>query len=343
VPAVTDSLGMLDAARSLPDQVDAAARTAAALTAPSELGAVSSVLLAASGDDATVARAVAALATTTCRVPLVVREGGELPGFVGPDTLVVAVSWSGAEPDTLAVAREAVTRGARLLVVGGGALAALAADHGAAHLDVGADLPAARAAVAPAVVGLLSALAHVGLVDPALVPVEAVVEQLRRRLDELAGAADPAARLARSVGRTLPIVYGAGPLGSVAAGHWKSRGNQDPKVPAFANSVPALLHDEVAGWAQHGDVTRQVFSVVMLRHDHEHPDDARAMDLVAELCEEVGAGGHEVRAAGKGPLAQLLDLLLVGDVTALRMAEAAGVDPGPVPILDDLARTLAGR
>ena len=112
-------------------------------------------------------------------------------------------------------------------------------------------------------------------------------------------------------------------------------------MPAFAHHVPALLHDELNGWGQHGDVTRQVFTLVLLRHDHEAPHHAAALDAVAEVCQEVVAGVHTVSARGDGPLAQLLDLAMVGDLAALHLAAEAGVDPGPVPAVQDVAR-LAG-
>ena len=49
----------------------------------------------------------------------------------------------------------------------------------------------------------------------------------------------------------------------------------------------------------------------------------------------------EVRASGEGDLAQLLDLALVGDVVALHLADHEGIDPGPVPVVDEIKRVLA--
>ena len=43
---------------------------------------------------------------------------------------------------------------------------------------------------------------------------------------------------------------------------------------------------------------------------------------------------EEVHAEGEGPLAQLFDLILFGDVMSLAMADHAGVDPGPIAALD---------
>jgi glucose/mannose-6-phosphate isomerase len=53
------------------------------------------------------------------------------------------------------------------------------------------------------------------------------------------------------------------------------------------------------------------------------------------------AGIDEVVAEGDGPLAQLLDLALFGDFVSLHRAAQEGLDPGPVPALDDLKAALA--
>ena len=107
------------------------------------------------------------------------------------------------------------------------------------------------------------------------------------------------------------------------------------------NVSPELCHNEVAGWGQHGDVTRQVMTLVTLRHDAEHPQVSRRFDLVADVMREVVADIVEVRAAGDGDLAQLFDLILMGDFVSLHLAGREGIDPGPIPVLGDLKAALA--
>ncbi|MGH9018784.1 MAG: SIS domain-containing protein [Acidimicrobiales bacterium] len=48
----------------------------------------------------------------------------------------------------------------------------------------------------------------------------------------------------------------------------------------------------------------------------------------------------EVRAGGEGDLAQLLDLILVGDFVSLHLAAQEGIDPGPVPVLAEIKDRL---
>jgi glucose/mannose-6-phosphate isomerase len=47
-----------------------------------------------------------------------------------------------------------------------------------------------------------------------------------------------------------------------------------------------------------------------------------------------------VRAEGEGPLAQLLDLVLFGDMLSLHLADDVGIDPGPIPVLDEIKQRL---
>ena len=136
------------------------------------------------------------------------------------------------------------------------------------------------------------------------------------------------------------MVYGAGLSGEVVATRWKGQFNENPKVPSWANRIPELMHNEICGWAQHGDVTRQMISLIALRHDFEHPNVSRRFDFVASVCDEVVADIHTVRAEGDGRLAQLMDLVLQGDLVTLHLAARAGVDPGPIAVLDDLKEWL---
>ncbi len=89
-------------------------------------------------------------------------------------------------------------------------------------------------------------------------------------------------------------------------------------------------------------MTRQVFTLVELRHDEEHPQEARRFDLVRELLAEVVHDVVEVRAIGEGALAQGLDLMLLGDFVSLQLAFQEGIDPGPVDVLVKLKDALAG-
>jgi glucose/mannose-6-phosphate isomerase len=274
-------------------------------------------------------------------VPVVVAKSYELPAFVSDESLVFAVSYSGDTEETIEAVTEAAVQGAMVVAVTtGGELARLAEAWGAPLVPVPSAIPQPRAALGALAIPPLVVLEELGLFPGASQWIDLAVRRLRTRRDELTAAGSLAEKLARHIGRTIPLVYGGG-LGAVAAQRWKTQLNENAKIPAFWNAQPELCHNEIAGWGQHGDLTRQAVTLVALRHDFEHPQVMRRFDVVFRMVDEVVAGIEEVQAGGEGQLAQLLDLILVGDFTSLQLALNEGVDPGPVPALDEIKLALA--
>ena len=193
--------------------------------------------------------------------------------------------------------------------------------------------PAPRTALGALTVPVLLTLSKVGIMPDARTLHSTVrARHWRRRRDALVGPGSPAEEAARLIGRTIPLIYGSeGAEGAVAARRWKTQINENAKTPAFFAVQPELSHNEVAGWGQHGDVTRQVLSLITLRHAGELPQVARRFDLVLEATDEVMANVIPVWAEGDDDIARFFDLALFGDLVSLHMAGREGTDPGPVP------------
>jgi glucose/mannose-6-phosphate isomerase len=331
-----DTLDQFGAVAGLPEQVaDALEALDGGVSGLPGHDDIDNVVVLGMGGSGISGDVLAAVATPTCPVPIVAVKDYELPGFVGGRTMVFAVSCSGDTEETCEAATEAAHAGARLAVVcQGGQLAGLAAEWGVPHVVVPAGIVMPRTAIGALSVPLFVMLEDIGFFPGARQAVAEAVDQLGRRRDELVQPDSMAELLARRIGRTIPLVYGGGPIGAVAASRWKGQVNENAKAPAFANRLPELCHNEAAGWGQHGDVTRQVLTLIQLRHDYEHPQIGRRFELVDELVDEVVGSVHDVQAGGDGPLAQLFDLVFMGDFTSLHMAAQAGVDPGPVAALD---------
>jgi glucose/mannose-6-phosphate isomerase len=336
-----DSLGMFELTAGLPEQVEAAVGLTTGLDPLPDHDDIENVVVLGMGGSGIAGDLMAAVAGPFMPVPVVVCKGYEPPSFVSEGTLCFAISFSGNTEETVEAATTAAAAGASVVVAAcGGELRRLAEGWQAPFIRL-PDGPMPRAAIGAVSIPPLVVLEAVGLFPGAREWIALAVEQLRRRRDELVADDNPARELARRIGRTLPIVYGGGDVGGVAALRWKNQVNENTKAPAFHGELPEVNHNELAGWGQHGDITRQVFSVVYLRHDHEHPQVMRRFDLMRDLVAEVSAGVEEVRAEGEGVLAQLFDLILFGDFTTLWMAYQEGIDPGPVPVLDDIKAALA--
>jgi glucose/mannose-6-phosphate isomerase len=340
-----DTEGIFDATAGLPEQVEAAAREARGLENVPDRTSVEHVVVMGMGGSGIAGDILLASAAPFMPVPVTVVKSYECPAFVGEGSLVFAISFSGETEETLEAATDAAMNGARVVAItSGGELEKLASSWGAPVVSVPATIPQPRVALGAMAIPPLIVLEEVGLFPGATQWIDHAVQQLRRRRDQLVGAADGgvAAEIARRIGRTMPLIHGGGAVGATAAQRWKTQVNENAKAPAFWASQPELCHNEVAGWGQHGDVTRQVLTLVALRHDSEHPQIARRFEIVADAVREVMADIIEVQAEGEGDLAQLLDLILVGDFVSLHLAAQEGLDPGPVPALTQIKQALQG-
>jgi glucose/mannose-6-phosphate isomerase len=342
-----DSLGFLGALEGLPEQLAGAHERAAvaldraALPRPDGIDNIVVLGMGGSGIAGDVLRAVA----SSLPVPVIVLKQIRTPAFIGPRTLAFAVSYSGNTEETNEMATGALDAGAPLVVItAGGELAALAAARGAIHVRCADGLVMPRAAIGALVAPLFVTLFHMGLYPEAPALLVQAQAQLKRRAEQCrpdAGPGNPARELARKIGRSIPLIYGGGALGGVAAYRWKCDINENAKAPAFAAAYPELDHNEISGWGQHGDVTRQLLTLVSLRHGFEHERLAIRIDRTTELIEEALLQVIEVQAEGEGRLGQLLDLMYLGDWVSYYLALDNDVDPGPIDAITQLKAAVA--
>jgi glucose/mannose-6-phosphate isomerase len=277
-------------------------------------------------------------------VPAIVVRGYALPEWVGPETLVVVVSYSGETEEALSCAAQARSRGCvPVCVSSGGSLAAFAEAEGLPLVIVpGGSQP--RAAVGFLSMPLLATLEASGLCHEHASEVDSAATQLEADnaiLDP--GAPDegnPAKALARRLEKRLAVVYGAGPTGPVAR-RWKGQINENAKAPAFFNELPELDHNELMGWTSLPHVTSS--TVALFLHDESEEERlTRRAELTSREYEALGVATELVAASGSSRLARLFSLVQLGDYMSCYLALLYGVDPTPVDAIQAFKASLAG-
>ncbi|GAB3594692.1 SIS domain-containing protein [Angustibacter peucedani] len=331
-----------------------------------------SVLVASLGGSAMVADVLALLAGAGSPVPVTVRRGVPLPGWVGPLDLVVAVSLSGRAGGPLALAAEAGRRGARLLTVGAAdsPLAAVCAQARGTHVPVERPHEPGRAPAGASsrtsfwslLVPVLQGADALGVVDVD----DALLARLADRLDAEAEAArpssesfvNPAKVLALQLAGSVPVVLGDGPVTGVAAQRAAAMLARTARTPAVHGSLPDDASEVVATFdgpftAASDDVFADPFldgpaspglRLLMLREpapvpgrDEQDAFEAAALaDRVRGLAEDVGVAVTEVAAEAGHPLERLAGLVARTDFAAVYLALALGLDPGLSPHVADL-------
>ncbi len=337
---VLDSLNMWEATWAFPDLVSQTASAAASWVTEAKLPPkerIEHIVVLGMGGSGVVGDVLVAAASPYLSVPVLVVKSYEVPAFVSESSLVFAVSFSGNTEETVEAATEAQGAGAKLVVVSGpGELQAFAHRAELPCFELESNIPQPRAALGAMAVPPLFALEAMGLFPGASSWVDEAVTQLRARREECFSPSGIAADIANRIGSSIPLIESSRNLGAAAALRWKTQINENAKRAAFSSVYPELCHNEVVGWKGHPRESASAFTLVNLRHDTEHPQVARRMELVGQLAGDGVGAILEVHAEGEGELSQLLDLIMIGDAVSLFLAANDGIDPGPVTVLDEL-------
>jgi glucose/mannose-6-phosphate isomerase len=338
-----DPGGMLDAVLALAPQCREGYALGSSVEGPPSDGATS-LAFCGMGGSAIAGDVIAAVCGDRLGIPIAVLRTPELPAFCGPDTLVLASSYSGNTAETLAQFEQAVERGCRVLAItSGGELARRAEERGVPSLRLPEGFAMPRAAFGYLALAPLGALARFGLVpslerelEDAIVVLERVVQASG---PDVPSRANPAKSLALRVGERVPVIWGAEGVASVAASRWKAQWNENAKLPAFSSALPELDHNEVVGWSEGRG---RAFFLLTLRHEGEHPEVSARIPLSVEIARSAGMDVEEVWAHGRSALARLLELVLLGDLTSTYLALSRDVDPSPIDAIVRLKRALSG-
>jgi glucose/mannose-6-phosphate isomerase len=337
--AAVDSTGQVDEILDLAEHLhDALWRVESAAIAPAD--APGGLIVAGMGGSAVGGRLAAGAIGGRLRRPMVVSDGYALPGWAGPDTVVLCSSYSGFTEETLAAYDDAASRGARRLVATtGGALAERARRDGVPVIPIpGGFQP--RAAVGYSLVAALEAAALCSAAPSLREEVEAAAELAERLAPEWGpdGPEDGEAKaLARRLHGTVPVIAGA-ELAAAAAYRWKCQINENASLPAFASVLPELDHNEVVGWP-----AADGLSAVFLDDPGAHPRNRLRVELTAEQAAAGAAVVERVQARGETPTERLVSLVLLGDLVSLYLAVLRGEDPVSIPPIDALKAALAER
>ncbi len=253
---------------------------------------------------------------------------------LGPGVLVVASSFSGNTEESLAAMEDALSRGATVVAMSaGGKLQARALERGVPYIHIQKPTPTfqPRAATGYFVAALLGLLENIGLVSNAQDGLLAV----GRRLAKLDVEAE-AQRVTRALVDQIPVVLATYPFAETAARVIKIKLNENAKIPAFSYSVPEFNHNEMVGYTR----LTGPFTAVVLRDPDVSPRMGRRLDVTVATLRENGVPVVEVPLVDGPDVEKLFCALYLFDFVSCYLADAAGIDPNPVAMVEDFKAAL---
>ncbi len=272
------------------------------------------------------------LAGLDLRIPVHLVRDYLLPEAADRRTLVLAISYSGNTEETLSAFEAARSRGCALVGLASGGQLLAAAEK--------ASVPAVRlpAGFQPRyTIGLqLGALArilhNIGLCADLREELAAVRSHLLQ-----SNAKQRAEVMVPQLLGTIPIFYSSErykPLGFIC----KVKLNENAKMLAFHNTFPEMNHNELTGYQS--SRTQARFHAIILRDPEDHPRVLKRYAITTRVLHDCGAAVTITNLQGPAFWARCFDMMVVADWLSLALAKANGVDPLPVPLVEELKQRL---
>ena len=301
------------------------------------------IVIAGMGGSALAADMVRVLTAGWLHLPLEVVKGYDLPGFVGEETLVIAVSHSGNTEETLSCYQQALDKKSCLAVMStGGELIKRANNDNITYAQIPAGTQP-RMSTVYHLRGLLKLLQNFWVIDGDLYnQVADSADWLEGEISHWTPAVPEKNNLAKqiakmTIGKTL-VIFG-GELSWPLAYKWKISWNESAKNLAFSNQYPEFNHNEFIGWSSHP--VEKPFTVFDIRSNLERARIRERMELSDRLLSGKRPKAYVLELQGRTLMQQLLWGLVLADAASIYTAILNGVNPGPVHLIEKLKAELS--
>ncbi|MFA6548347.1 MAG: bifunctional phosphoglucose/phosphomannose isomerase [Candidatus Margulisiibacteriota bacterium] len=270
-------------------------------------------------------------------VPLLVNRSYRLPAFVGKDTLVFALSYSGNTEETLSAVKEAEKKGAKIVcITSGGELKALAEKKQYPYFLV-PDSFQPRAALPH----LLGALLQGIRIDEGRAEAVSLLKKLRAEYKvDVPLRANPAKQLAKKVEGKIPVIFAVSGTTAAAGLRFKSQLSENGKMTSLLGLFPELDHNEIVSLSVLKR-TEHDHMLIVLRDEDDTERIRKRIEITKSLLTKQLGGAYEIFAQGRSSLAKLLSLVYLTDFVSAYAAVNRQVDPTPVDIISRLKREMA--
>ena len=138
------------------------------------------------------------------------------------------------------------------------------------------------------------------------------------------------------------IIYGGTGLTELVSSRWKTQINENSKAKAFIGSMPEVHHNEILSWQADKDGSMENFILIFLRSPFEHPQIKKRFELSEKLL------GDKVQILNistkelKDELKILMELVLLGDLTSIHLADNLNMQPEDIDTIEELKKLLKG-
>lgn len=339
-----DPSGLSQRIASLGQQCEEAWEDAAVWDIPASYANVDRVVIQGMGGSAIAGDLLSDLASLEKSPQISVWRDYGIPPYVNNKTLFIASSYSGDTEETLDGLNRALAVNAKVVAItSGGKLLRISKSKRLPVFQVKYK-GEPRTSLGYSFIPLISAACKLGLIKDKTRDVSEAISLLQKGNKELSPriptSKNSAKKVAVELHGKIVAVYGSGFL-SNSARRFKGQINENSKGWAFYDLLPELDHNSIVGYRFPDGVSKNNIRVLMLRSTNLKKRNLQRYDITRRVLELTGGKATILDAKGNSALAQILNLIQLGDYTSYFLAILNGIDPAPVKVIDLLKNELS--
>jgi len=148
--------------------------------------------------------------------------------------------------------------------------------------------------------------------------------------------------ICESINKKTVIIYSGTNMSKVVSSRWKTQINENTKSKAFVGHLPEIHHNEILSWDADIDGSKKNYIVILIRDKNEHVQISKRFEFTKELIGEK-VNIVEVNLKNQeSTLKTLLELVLLGDLVSLNLANKLTIDPQNIDTIENLKKLLGG-
>ncbi len=302
----------------------------------------SSIVICGMGGSAIVGDYLISLVYDKLTIPVILNKDYSIPNFVGNNTLVICVSYSGNTEETISCYYQALMRKAMLVTISsGGIIEELSSKIGNIHIKVKPGQPP-RTALPLTYISILTILEKMDIIsniEEQILESEKIIRKLSYELGPETSFNDNIAKqTALELYSKLPIFIGGGYFAPVSY-RAKCQLNENSKQLAVSETIPENNHNGIVVWDSNKVLNHVV--IIFLRDHDLSPSLSLRMKVLKDIASNKTQNIIDLYALGKSPLAKQLSLTYIIDYISIYLAILYEIDPSITPSIDALKKSLS--
>ena len=148
--------------------------------------------------------------------------------------------------------------------------------------------------------------------------------------------------ICESINKKTVIIYSGTDMSKVVSTRWKTQINENAKSKAFVSNLPEAHHNEILSWDADIDGSKKNYIVILIRDNNEHVQISKRFEFTKELIGEKVDIVEVNLNNNESTLKTLLELVLLGDLVSLNLANKLTIDPENIDTIENLKKLLGG-